>query len=362
MSKPTMGIMTLYTRNKTLEPEESRFFRQVIAAGNKLGMDVFVFTPEETDDSRRRVRAFRYDADRENWSREWTGFPDVIYDRCRTMGSPNFVQMSRFRSKHPELIYLNRPLRHKWGVHLILSRSASIRSHLPETVLYREPKDLNGMLSKYPLLYLKPRSGTGGTGIVSIRRLGDGKYLLQGRNRKRKIILPRKLTSREIIAYLQPWGLTGHYLIQQGISTSLPDGRVHDFRLLIQKNGEGHWEVTGTAGRIGPKRSVTSNLHGGGTAEPADRLLSRSFPANQVRDIRLTMNRLAHQVVGLLEQQFGRLCELALDLAVGPDGRVWLLEVNPKPAREVFHRIGEKETYDKSIRRPVEYALSLAGQ
>lgn len=34
-----------------------------------------------------------------------------------------------------------------------------------------------------------------------------------------------------------------------------------------------------------------------------------------------------------------------------------MLEVNPKPAREVFSRIGEKETYRRSIAKPMEYAL-----
>jgi hypothetical protein len=44
-------------------------------------------------------------------------------------------------------------------------------------------------------------------------------------------------------------------------------------------------------------------------------------------------------------------------LAIDKDGRIFLLEVNPKPAREVFARIGERSIYYKAITQPLEYAL-----
>ncbi|MNC74339.1 Endospore coat-associated protein YheD [compost metagenome] len=53
------------------------------------------------------------------------------------------------------------------------------------------------------------------------------------------------------------------------------------------------------------------------------------------------------------------MCELALDIAIDERGKVWLLEINPKPAREVFARIGNKGMYQKAIERPLEYALYL---
>ena len=49
--------------------------------------------------------------------------------------------------------------------------------------------------------------------------------------------------------------------------------------------------------------------------------------------------------------------ELALDLAIDREGRIYVLEVNPKPAREVFARSGDSETYRKALLRPLEYAL-----
>ncbi|MNO08232.1 hypothetical protein D3C81_2307830 [compost metagenome] len=34
-----------------------------------------------------------------------------------------------------------------------------------------------------------------------------------------------------------------------------------------------------------------------------------------------------------------------------------MLEVNPKPAREVFARSGDNSTYRKALVRPLEYAM-----
>ena len=46
-----------------------------------------------------------------------------------------------------------------------------------------------------------------------------------------------------------------------------------------------------------------------------------------------------------------------MDIAVDPKGMVWLLEVNPKPSREVFRKIGESSTYQKAVTRSLEYAI-----
>ncbi|MFD2876560.1 YheC/YheD family protein [Paenibacillus rhizoplanae] len=37
--------------------------------------------------------------------------------------------------------------------------------------------------------------------------------------------------------------------------------------------------------------------------------------------------------------------------------KIYVLEVNPKPAREVFARSGDNSTYHKALVRPLEYAM-----
>ncbi|MCZ8518369.1 MULTISPECIES: YheC/YheD family endospore coat-associated protein [Paenibacillus] len=360
MSKQ-LGILTMYLSGRKME--ELSFFRKLCVTGRKLGLEVLVFTPDDVDEDRTRVQAMTYDA-QQGWVRRWCPFPPLIYDRCRYHGVDNFRKLTRFRKRHTALRYLSRPLANKWTMHQTLSEHEQIAPHMPATVRYRSVKDVQDFLKGHSVVYMKPKSGTGGRGIVRLQRMQGGEaVLLQGRDPNRRILPSQKILVRQLPVKLSGWKLEEKYIIQQGIPLTLKDGRVHDFRMLVQKDGEGSWQVTGCAGRIGPRRSVTSNLHGGGTAIPMETLLKNRFGNDEkVASIKKTAYALGLHVVEHLEKQFGMLCEVGIDLAVDPKGQVWLLEVNPKPSREVFSRIGERETYRLAITRPLEFALWLYKQ
>lgn len=358
MANPLLGVMALYLNGNLLE--EKDFFRRLSEQGSLLGLDVMVFTPEDVSPSGRQIRAHQYDGKEGRWIRRNMPFPTLVYDRCRYQRTPRFALLRQFRAKYPQLTYLNRPIAHKWGVYQVLAGDEAVKPHLPRTEKYRSEADLLRYLKEFPLVYLKPEDGTGGRGIIRIRRTDDNQFVLQGRDRSRRIVAPQKFRQDQIAARLRSWEMKDRYLIQQGIPIALKDGRVHDYRLLIQKNGRGEWQVTGCAGRVGPRNSITSNLHGGGAAVPMRRLMRHRFGSEaKIAEVEATLGKLSHNVARRLEQHYGQLCELALDIAIDPRGGVWLLEVNPKPAREVFRRIGELDTYRNAIKRPLEYALWL---
>jgi hypothetical protein len=345
----------MYLNGKQLE--ERSFFRKLAIHGKKLGVQPFVFTPDDVDANTNMIYAQYYDTSSKKWKRKWIAFPSLIYDRCRYHGVDNYRKLMQFRNRY-KLNYLSRPLANKWTMHQVLSESEDIAPHLPHTVNYTSSKALHRMLTTYRTVYLKPYNGTGGRGIIRIERAGPNAYLLQGRDQQRRILAPRRVTKRQIPLALSGLQITERYVVQQGIPLTLGNDRIHDFRMLVQKNGSGEWEITGCAGRIGPKCSVTSNLHGGGKAVSMEKILRIRFPdTDKVEQIKQDAYRLGIDVVEHLEKRFGDFCEAGIDLGIDPSGRVWLLEVNPKPSREVFYRIGELETYRKAITRPLEYAL-----
>ncbi|WP_238403190.1 YheC/YheD family protein [Paenibacillus mesophilus] len=359
MAEPALGIMTIAINDM----EERSYFRKLIVQANKLGLRAFVFTPLDVNAKTNRIHAHLYDTASGKWTRGWTAFPALIYDRCRYKESELFRAFRRFRETYTRLIYMNRPISNKWGMHQFLAKSASIRPFLPSTRVYTDHDELLEQLRVHRRVYVKPINGTGGRGILRFDMQRNGKVLVQGREMNRQIVAPKLVSAKMLPALLSNRSLINKYLIQQGIRNKLPDGRVHDYRLLVQKNGNGEWEVTGCAGRIGPRTSITSNLHGGGQAHPMADLLRRRFSSeDKIESIRQEVYRLGLDVAQTVENHFGRLCELGIDIAIDPDGHPWLLELNPKPAREVFSRIGEKETYEKAISRPVEYALWLYKQ
>jgi hypothetical protein len=352
-----LGILAVYMNNDRLE--ELSFYKKLSMEGRKLGLAVEVFTPLDVQNLE-SLRILKYDIDAGKWVRKRTTFPPLIYDRCRYHGTATFRILKKFRNKYSKLQYLSKPLANKWIMHELLYENESIKSHIPETVRYNEVQELIDFLKLHKLIYLKPKNGTGGRGIIRIDQIDSDQYLFQGRNQDRTILNPVKVSETKLADKLAGMSLGSDYLVQQGIPLTLPNGRVHDYRLLIQKNGDGEWVITGCAGRIGPHKSITSNLHGGGTAVSMERLLLYRFASkDKVKQIKQEIYSFAYKLAPFLETKFGQLCELGMDIAVDPKGDIWLLEVNPKPSREVFRRIGAKEIYRKAITRPLEYALWL---
>jgi len=358
MAQPVLGILTLYL-NERKALEERSVYEKMTSVGKRIGLAVYVFTPQDVEDSNGKVHAQFYNPDTKKWSRRWVRLPNVIYDRCRMQKSYRFDQLLAFRKRYSHLHFLNRPLRNKWTVYRTLSKVPAFRKHLPATRLMQSAEDVSAMLSKFQTVYVKPINGTGGRGILRIDRGRDGKLLMQGRNHARTIVEPKHVSRRRLASSLASWDKRGdRYIVQQGLNIKLPNGRVHDYRMLVQKNGSGVWEVTGCAGRIGPLRSITSNLHGGGEAARMNVLLRQWIgDEEEIARIRQTAESFGVGVARHLEATYGALCELALDLAIDRQGKVWLIEVNPKPSREVFKQAGERETYRKAITRPIEYAL-----
>ncbi|AZK48116.1 YheC/YheD family protein [Paenibacillus lentus] len=362
MSQPVLGILTLYMNDKK-QLEERHIYQKMIMEGQKIGLDVFVFTPMDVYNDKKKIHSLQYDPKTKRWTRRWRSFPHLIFDRCRIQKSKRYEQLVKFRNRYSGLTYLNRPMRDKWMIYQLLSRKPRFKPHLPETVIFQNMSDVYKIMSSHPSVYIKPMQGTGGRGILRVDRVGPESYLLQGRKLNRDIIPAQKVHKTKLESYLMKWKAKKRYLVQQGIEIRLSDGRVHDYRMLVQKNGSGRWEVTGCAGRVGPPRSVTSNLHGGGHAVPMDTLLQQYADIDENRaEIRRTAENLSLDIAEMLETTYGALCELALDLAIDPSGNVYVLEVNPKPAREVFIQSGDTDAYRTAILRPLEYALWMYKQ
>lgn len=354
--KPTMGIMALYIGQKKYL-EERRFFAKLIQTARTYGLQAFVFTPEDIRGSQLLVHHY----DQGKWVRRLAEFPDVIYDRCRYQNTVRFKQLQQFRKKYANLLYMNRPMANKWIIYQQLRKHPTINAHLPDSALLKSTNDLPPFLKRYKTVYAKPINGTGGRGVLRIEPLKGRIYRLQGRHANRKIMRTRNCSLQTLKTILTRYVKQGNYMIQQGIDIRITKNRVHDYRVLIQKNGNGEWSFTGGAARIGRAGSITSNLHGGGVAASMEKLLEKRFGMSEAKSILHQAEQLSFLIAKELEKRYAAMCELALDLAIDPKGQIWLLETNPKPSREVFARIGKKAVYRKAIQRPVEYAMWLLG-
>ncbi|WP_052486885.1 YheC/YheD family protein [Gordoniibacillus kamchatkensis] len=208
-------------------------------------------------------------------------------------------------------------------------------------------------------LFLKPDGGSQGRGALRVSAEPGGSVAVRGRSPRNEPYARRFARADDFAAWLMAAIGSRPYLIQPYLPLVDREGNAYDIRCLMQKDGSGRWQTTGLAARRGRSGSVTANLHGGGAAEPAAAMLAREFGAAEAGRIEQTMRRLAARIPPLLEEQRGRLCELGIDFGVASSGRVWLIEVNSKPGRAAFGRIGDPSLRQAAVLNPLRYAAAL---
>lgn len=354
MTIPMIGILTWRDGAKFEEPS---YLRKLVRAGERLGATVFIFSHQDVDLERRVIKGFS-PLPLGRWRTKTYPWPDVVIDRCRK-GSEEYKQLRRQKGL---FTYANSTYTNKWTATQLFLNDENLRRWIPKTVAY-SPNKLAEMTKQFSIVYLKPGNGTGGRGILKIEQTGDG-FRLLGRTKTLAKKSSRVKTRSALVKLANHWTRqqkirNGTFMIQQGLNLSLLPNRVADTRLLIQKDNQGEWQITGLGVRVGPLGSPTSNLGGGGKPLPFDKLMTARFGAAKAAKIREECEALARQVASAIEKYFGPMMEFGLDIGVDIEGNVWLIEVNPKPGREIFLALGDIERYRQSIERPIQYALHL---
>lgn len=352
-SKQVVGILTWREGKRFAEPD---YLRRLVLAGRKLGAEVYLFSHQDVYAKERRIRGF-VPRTGGGWDSRWFSWPQVVIDRYRRR-VPEYMRL-----RHSNLFaFANSPFSKKWRVTQLLANDERVSQWIPETHVYTRGK-VKTMLGRHPLLYVKPGNGTGGRSILKVSVSGK-RFAVLGRDKQYVKRSARLDDAAAVENWVARWVREqrirdGNFLVQQGLDLALMPNRVADVRLLIQKDREGEWSVTGCGVRLGGSGSSTSNLHGGGKAIPFHVFIAKRFGEEKAQKILRECHHMAHQIAMTLEERFGRMMEFGLDIGVDVSGRSWLIEVNPKPGREVFRQMGAMETYDQAIRRPMEYALYL---
>ncbi|WP_248923983.1 YheC/YheD family protein [Paenibacillus hamazuiensis] len=358
MLKPVIGILA-YRKGAFFE--NAKFLRDLIREGKKLGADVYAFSHVDLLEKSRKIRGYVPD-ERGKWTKRISSWPDIVIDFCRMLRKP-YRDMRRRKDLFP---YANNKFTYKWKAMLLFSESEQVKKWIPETGVYSSSR-LSEMLEKYPIVYVKPGNGTGGHSIAKIKKAVGG-YVLQGRKRSGKKIMETLKSEASVLRRIRRWVRaeqirSGNFMVQQGLDLELLPGRMIDTRLIVQKNGKGAWVVTGKALRVGAKNSPTTNLiYGDGKALRFDSFMKERFGAEKAEQISRECDELALRLMEVIEGKFGSMIEFGLDIGIDTKGNVWFIEANPKPSHEAFIKSGELAAYRKSIRRPIQYAMFLAGR
>jgi hypothetical protein len=211
------------------------------------------------------------------------------------------------------------------------------------------------MTKRHKVLYLKPDRGSCGSGIIQVKHAGDSYIVKDSKNG-----YWRTVSATGVFQGIQPYIRGRSYLVQEGLPLTV-SGRPFDIRVLVQKDGTAKWKLTGAAMRIGRDGTITSNLHTGGNAVRLDVALRDAFGPQGV-GMESTIYETALKLVELLDRHLGPLGEVGVDMGAEASGRLWFIEANSKPGRDVFLRTNDEAARRLSLERPLDYAIYLIGK
>lgn len=357
-----LGVITF--ENDSPPPYTERaFFKQLSLEGIGGGMTVFVIPVERIDWNHRTAAGYILDPASGEWVAGNREVPRWIYDRC-------FIASRRqyecYRGQIRRLIhaggeFLGQGLRGKWDVYKQLCQQPQFRPYLPPTERWDSSRKLDAWLGERREVLLKPQGGSQGKGIVLLRKLGGELYAIKGRDAGNRRIVLSFTDSEEAEQWLRRHTGTRKYLLQPFLQLQTRQGDAFDIRSFVQKNGEGQWQLIGMAARIGKPGSLTSNLHGGGTAFPALPFLQSEFGPERAKKLVSLLRTLSMQIAEELEKN-GRLAELGIDFGIDRSGKLWIIEVNSKPGRTVFSQIGNETARNQSVANLISYTHYLCNR
>lgn len=211
----------------------------------------------------------------------------------------------------------------KWSKTAALLRDPRVAPHIPETRKFTS-SNLSAMLNRYGMVVIKPTIGTGGHGIIQIRK-GNGNYSYRYYDRTGSFN-----SFQAMLREVNNIRRGRRYLIQQGIDLATINGRPVDYRVKIQKPGS-VWLITGMVGRLARPGLFVTNLCRGGTRLKFSQGVSGSLSPAAVNSMRSKMRSLTRICTNILERQFPGIGQLGFDYGIDRNGKIWIFEVNTKP-------------------------------
>jgi hypothetical protein len=219
-------------------------------------------------------------------------------------------------------------------LNLMLKRPV-LRRYLPETYWFTPEKALS-MLKSYSTIFIKPDKGSGGSGIIRVRRTRNG-YEVRC-HKKRKYVRSKSLY-KAIQSFQNP---SKKYLVQEGLHLARYKGTIFDIRVYMQKPYS-KWVISGMVARVAAPNLYVTNYQKGGHGEPLDKVLSKLFQGKgKVNKSMSKIKNLSDITARTLSKKYSHIRELGIDFAIEENGELWILEANRKPGHRLFTQLSNK--------------------
>ncbi|MEK4170280.1 YheC/YheD family protein [Lysinibacillus sp. FSL L8-0312] len=295
------------------------------AVAKAEGAKFFYFTPKSVDFAKRSIQAKVYENG--EWQEKTMPFPDVIYNA----GSPEKLSVSKdiIDRLKEEIPFTTYSIGNKWNVMKRLKEAKEFEQYLIPSEIVKDVDLFHKFINYYKRVVFKPIDGRKGKGIYFITKAGTKHFEV------RKDSTNTVYSKPQLDALIKEQLASGTFIMQPYIQSVTKSGQVYDFRLHVQKNGEGKWVVTTVYPRIAPNGSIIPNINNGGYTNYLDPFLEQEFK-EEAYNIRRMLEHfslaLAHHLDEIQMVKFGEVIdEIGIDVGLDQQQKIWMYEVNWRP-------------------------------
>ncbi len=343
-NRPLVGILVTKRnrRKKTLELYQKY---------HDLNMRLFAFSPADILWKEQRIIGLTRLKDR--WMERTFPFPHAVYNRSFNKKKITIrrLEQSIGRNKCFNAInYFN-----KWELHSLLKQSA-LHPYVPDTFLLNQ-KNLLEIINKYRLVYIKPLYGSKGRSVhrVEVKENFDIHISLHS-------LAPKYICRKEenIQRRMEELFKGEKYLVQQGIRMKPLNKHVFDIRVLVQKGLLGEWTVSAVTCRVAYEHYFNTSMC---TAVRDFEVVAPQFLSSEETNIILqSLHEASITAAQEAENRMSSLGEISVDYGIDVQNRLWIIELNGKPQKNIYNDPSCVKYKELIYKRPLEYASYLSQQ
>jgi hypothetical protein len=285
------------------------------------------------------------------WKQSSFPFPHVVYNRCFNKKLITIQRLEKAIGRNKCFNNIN--FFNKWDLHNLLEQS-QLKPYVPETFLYNEV-NVSELLEKYKLVYIKPSYGSKGKSVHRVELTDSGDIHISLHSMAPTYICRKNESIQEKLDELL--GLQ-KYMVQQGIHMSQLDDQYFDIRVLVQKGIIGEWMISSITCRVAYERYFNTSMCE--TIYDAAEILPRLFKPEEMNEILQTLYETSVKAAQEAETHMGSLGELSVDYVLDEQRKLWIMELNGKPQKNIYNDIKCFKHKKLIYSRPLEYAYYLS--
>ncbi|MBS4171876.1 YheC/YheD family protein [Bacillus sp. FJAT-49736] len=333
---PLVGIFSSGFTPYQIKPigERSTIFEKLLSVQSSVGVVPFLFGEQHIDWDQGMIEGFFFTKD--GWEKRKVPFPNVVYDRLPNRRSEKLKASKNVKEKLSQeymIPWYNPGFFNKLDVYERLLQSDIAENYLPETYPFSSFSQMEQLLSKYGHIYIKPMNGSLGLGVHQIlynreeqayycRYHDEANHLMKFKSLE---ALMKKVFGKKNLERM---------IVQQGIPLMRYNHLPVDFRVHVNKNKDGNWEVSAMAAKVAGNGSPTTHVKNGGTIKTIEEVFDHPEECKSCKE---KLEKAALDLASIIEEQMeGIIGEIGYDFGIDTKGNVWLFEANSKPGRSIF--------------------------